>query len=105
MWGPIGFVLSGPLTVCLLVLGRHVSRFEFLAVLLGDEPALDPEVGFYQRLAAHDQDEAADVALAVARQSSPEDAFDAVIVPALCLARRDCAEGRLDRRELRFIVR
>ena len=67
LWGPIGLILSGPPTVCLLVLGRHVRQFEFFVVLLGDEPALDPQVAFYQRLAARDQDEAAEIALDVAR--------------------------------------
>ena len=50
LWGPIGLILSGPLTACLLVLGKYVRRFEFLEVLLGDEPALEPRVAFYQRL-------------------------------------------------------
>lgn len=104
LWGPIGLILSGPLTVCLLVLGRHVPNFEFFAVLLGDEPPLEPQVAFYQRLAAHDQDEAEDVVLAVAKQTSPEEAFDSVMVPALCLARNDCAEGNLEPADLRFVV-
>jgi predicted PurR-regulated permease PerM len=105
LWGPIGLILSGPLTVCLLVLGRHVRRFEFLAVLLGDEPALEPRVAFYQRLTARDQDEAAEVAVQEAKRTSPEETFDAVIVPALCLARRDREEGDLDAADLRFVVR
>jgi predicted PurR-regulated permease PerM len=104
LWGPIGLILSGPLTVCLLVLGRHVRRFEFFAVLLGDKPALEPQVAFYQRLAAHDQDEAAEVAVEVAKQTSLEEAFDSVIVPALCLARRDRDEGNLEAADLRMVV-
>ena len=44
LWGPIGLVLSGPLTVCLVVLGRYVPALEFFDVLLGDEPALDLDV-------------------------------------------------------------
>ncbi len=63
LWGPIGLVLSSPLTVCLVMLGRYVPQLEFLAVLLGDEPALDPSVSFYQRLLARDQDEAEDLVL------------------------------------------
>ena len=105
LWGPIGLILSGPLTVCLLVLGRHVRRFDYLAVLLGDEPALDPRVAFYQRLTARDQDEAADVAAEAAKATSPEAAFDDVIVPALCLARRDRDDGALDPADLQFVVR
>src|SRR5262249_55423048 len=56
LWGPIGLVLSGPLTVCLVVLGRHVPQLGFISVLLGDEPALEANVRFYQRLLAGDQD-------------------------------------------------
>src|SRR5207248_8763386 len=52
LWGPIGLILSGPLTACLLVLGKYVRRFAYLEVLLGDEPALAPRVAFYQPLAA-----------------------------------------------------
>jgi predicted PurR-regulated permease PerM len=105
LWGPMGLLLANPLTVCLLVLGRHVRRFEFLAVLLGDEPALEPQVAFYQRLAARDQDEAADVALGVAKEVGAEATFDQVIIPALCLARRDHDEGDLSGDDLGFIVR
>src|SRR6202040_3468130 len=58
LWGPIGLVLSNPLTVCLVVLGKYVPQLEFFNVLLGDEPALDADVTYYQRLLARDQDEA-----------------------------------------------
>ena len=50
LWGPIGLVLATPLTVCLVVLGRHVERFEFLDVMFGDRPALSPSELFYQRM-------------------------------------------------------
>lgn len=103
LWGPIGLILSGPLTVCLLVLGRHVRRFEFLEVLLGDRPPLDAKVAVYQRLTARDQDEAAEVAVAYAKEHSAEATFDDVLVPALCLARRDNQEGDLDAADLRFV--
>ena len=107
LWGPIGLILSGPLTVCLLVLGKYVARFRFLEVLLGDEPALAPKVAFYQRLTARDQDEAAAVALAErdAGGSSPEAVFDKVVIPALCLTRRDQADGDLSADDVRFITR
>jgi predicted PurR-regulated permease PerM len=60
LWGPIGLILSMPLTLCLVVLGRHVERLEFLEVLLGDRPALTPVESFYQRILAGDADEAQD---------------------------------------------
>ncbi len=63
LWGPIGLILSSPLTVCLVVLGKYVPQLKFLDVLLGDEPALDAHVTFYQRLLARDQDEATQLVL------------------------------------------
>lgn len=105
LWGPIGLILSGPLTVCLLVLGKHVRRFQFLEVLLGDQPALSAKTAFYQRLAARDQDEAAAVALQVASDQGPDAALETVIVPALCLARRDRDDGDLDPADFQYVVR
>ena len=58
LWGPVGLLLSTPLTVCLVVLGRHVPQFGFLKVLLGSEPVLEPAESLYQRLLAGDPDEA-----------------------------------------------
>jgi predicted PurR-regulated permease PerM len=105
LWGPVGLILSGPLTVVLLVLGKYVRKLEFLAVLMGDEPALEPRVAFYQRLAARDQDEASAVALREAEKAGPDAVLDQVIVPALCLAKRDHAEGNLSDADLGFAVR
>jgi predicted PurR-regulated permease PerM len=105
LWGPIGLILSGPLTACLLVLGKHVRRFEFLEVLLGDAPALSPQIAFYQRLAARDQDEAADIALELAAREGPDAALENVVVPALCLARRDLIDGDLDPAAFQFAIR
>ena len=62
LWGPIGLVLATPLTVCLVVLGRHVERLEFLDVMFGDRPALTPPEIFYQRMLAGDPTEAAEKA-------------------------------------------
>jgi predicted PurR-regulated permease PerM len=105
LWGPVGLILSGPLTACLLVLGKYVAKLNFLSILLGDEPALSPQVAFYQRLAARDQDEAAEVALAVAKEAGPDATLASVVVPALCMARRDLDEGDLDPNVFRFVVR
>jgi predicted PurR-regulated permease PerM len=104
LWGPIGLILSGPLTVCLLILGKYVPRFSFLEVLLGDEPALNADVRIYQRLAARDQDEAAEVAHEELKASSAEQAFDTVLIPALTYARRDHARHSLSDDDLRAIT-
>lgn len=105
LWGPIGLILAGPLTVCLLVLGRHVKRFEAFAVLLGDEPALPPCVAFYQRLAARDQDEAAEIAMTAAADGQADEVLDTVIAPALCQARHDLEDGDLDTADFQFAMR
>ncbi len=89
LWGPIGLILSSPLTVCLVVLGKYVPQLKFLDVLLGDEPPLDAHVTFYQRLLARDQDEATQLVLAQAKASSPEQVYDEFLVPALNYAKRD----------------
>src|SRR5262249_14907145 len=104
LWGPIGLVLSGPLTVCLVVLGRHVPQLGFISVLLGDEPALEANVRFYQRLLAGDQDEAAEIAREGADGSSAEEACDALLVPALAHARRDRKRNELSEDDERAIV-
>ena len=89
LWGPVGLVLSSPLTVCMVVLGKYVPPLKFLDVLLGDEPPLDAHVTFYQRLLARDQDEATQLVLAQAKASSPEQVYDDFLVPALNYAKRD----------------
>jgi predicted PurR-regulated permease PerM len=89
LWGPIGLVLSSPLTVCLVVLGKYVPQLKFLDVLLGDQPPLDAHITFYQRLLAGDQDEATQLVLARAKASSPELVYDDFLVPALNYVKRD----------------
>ncbi len=103
LWGPIGLVLSTPLTACLVVLGRYVPRLEFLGVLLGAKSVMDPEFTYYQRLLARDQDEATDVVNMHLRTHPPETVYDAVLVPALVLAKRDRDSGELSPDDERFI--
>jgi predicted PurR-regulated permease PerM len=103
LWGPIGIVLSTPLTACLVVFGRYVPRLEFLGVLLGAKSVMDPEFAYYQRLLARDQDEATDVVNAYLRAHPPETVYDEVLVPALVLAKRDRDSGQLSPDDERFI--
>jgi predicted PurR-regulated permease PerM len=95
LWGPVGLLLSTPLTVCLVVLGRHVERLQFLDVLLGDRPALTPEESFYQRLLAGDPDEAARQADIYLKDTSLQDYYDEVAVKGLGLAQLDVNRGVL----------
>lgn len=89
LWGPVGLILSTPLTVCLLLVGRYVPKFGFLEVLLGDEPVLRPEQLYYQRLLAMDQDEARNIAEAELREKSLSNLYETVLIPALRLAEDD----------------
>ncbi|WP_449254636.1 AI-2E family transporter [Bosea sp. (in: a-proteobacteria)] len=96
LWGPIGLVLATPLTVCLVVLGRHVERLEFLDVMLGDRPALSAPEIFYQRILAGDPAEAADKAEEVLKERSLSAYYDEVALEGLRLAAADEARGVLD---------
>jgi predicted PurR-regulated permease PerM len=104
LWGPIGLVLSAPLTVCLVVLGKYVPQLEFLDVLLGDAPALEPRLAFYQRLLARDQDEAADVVDEYAREHTPDQVYDELLVNALNFVKRDRGHGDLTDEDEAFIL-
>ena len=95
LWGLVGLLLAIPLTVCLVVLGRHVPNLQFLDILLGNQPVLSPEESLYQRLLAHDPEEAAEQAEAFAREKSIEAFFDEVALPALVMAQRDADRGVL----------
>ncbi len=95
LWGPIGLVLATPLTVCLVVLGRHVGRLGFIDVMLGDQPALSPPEIFYQRMLAGDPSEAILQAREFLRERALSTYYDEVALEALRLAHEDVARGRL----------
>jgi hypothetical protein len=100
IWGPIGLILSTPLTLCLLVLGRHVRRLEFLDVLLGDQPALTPIENFYQRALAGDPDEAIEQAELLLRERSLSAYYDEVAIKGLRLAANDVMRGSVTSSQL-----
>src|SRR5262249_40150298 len=89
LWGPIGLLLSTPLTVCLMVIGRYVPRLQFLYVMLGNAPVLAPSARFYQRALAHDSDEATEIAEEFLKEHTLEEVYDELVLPALALAERD----------------
>jgi len=97
LWGPIGLLLATPLTLCLVVLGRHVERLEFLDVLLGDRPALTPAENFYQRMLAGDPDEAQEYAEQLLKERSLSSYYDEVALKGLQLAANDALRGVLGR--------
>jgi hypothetical protein len=95
--------LSTPLTVCLMLLGRHVPELAFLEILLGDEPVLSPQQHFYQRLLATDSDEARDLAEAYKKENTLVGLYDSVMIPALSLAETDRHTNALDAETTAFI--
>jgi hypothetical protein len=97
-------MLAAPLTVCLVILGKYVPQLKFFDVLLGDEPALTPDISFYQRLLARDEDEASDIAHEQLRSLSLPQLFDRLLVPALVYAKRDLANDRLSEGDADFII-
>jgi predicted PurR-regulated permease PerM len=100
LWGPIGLVLATPVTVCLVVLGRHVERLEFLDVMFGDRPALSPPEIFYQRMLAGDPTEAAEKAEEFLKERSLASYYDEVALKGLQLAQADVERGALDQERL-----
>jgi len=105
LWGPVGLVLSTPLTVCLAVLGKHLPRLSYLAVLLGDEPALEDDLILYQRLLSRDEEEAQEILDKRFRAAPRGQAFDEVVIPALLLAGRDRARGEIDEDDHQYVLR
>ena len=103
LWGPVGLILSMPLTLCLVVLGRHIDRLEFFDVLLGDQPALTPAESFYQRILAGDADEALDQAEVLLRDRALSSYYDEVALKGLQLAANDSVRGVLSDDQLRNI--
>jgi predicted PurR-regulated permease PerM len=100
LWGPVGLVTATPLTVCLVVVGRHVERLKFLEIMLGDRPPLRPPELIYQRMLAGDPLEAAEQAHEFLKEASLEDYCDTILLEGLKLAEADRRMGHLDEERL-----
>lgn len=96
LWGPIGLILATPLTICLVVLGRHVDRLKFLDVMFGDQPALSPPELVYQRMLAGDPMEAAEHAQKFLKEKPLVSYYEDVLIEGLKLAQADAEMGLLD---------
>jgi len=96
LWGPLGLLLSTPLTVCLAVLGKYVPGLKVFATFLGEETALKPDVRFYQRLLARDQDGAVSHAEELLKEMPRADLFDQIFIPTLSMAERDYLHEDID---------
>ena len=104
LWGPVGLVMATPLTICLVVIGRHVERLKFLDIMLGDRPPLSPPQLLYQRMLAGDPLEAAEQAHDFLKEASLEDYCDTVLLEGLRLAEADRRLGHLDEERLDRVV-
>jgi predicted PurR-regulated permease PerM len=100
LWGPIGLIVSTPLTLCLLVAGRHIKAFSLLDVLLGDTQALTMPQRFYQRALSADSDEIIASAREFLKRNSFANYCDLVLLPALHLARLDLQSGAISAEQL-----
>jgi hypothetical protein len=103
LWGPIGLILATPLTMCLVVLGRHVDHLKFLDVMFGDEPPLTPAELIYQRMLARDPIEAADQARIFLKERPLTAYYDEILLEGLRLAQADAQRGSLDEDQMRRI--
>lgn len=103
LWGPVGLVLATPLTVCLVVMGRHVPKLSFLSIILSDEEPLTPAEECYHRLhrtGGHGEMELVEVYL---KSNPPASLFDEVLIPVITAAESDHRAGLLETEQLATI--
>jgi hypothetical protein len=101
LWGPVGLLLSTPLTLCLVVIGRHAKQLEFLDIILGDRSALTPVEAFYQRILAGDPDEAQAQAETLLKEVSLSTYYDEVAIEGLKRAAIDVRRNAVDQDQLK----
>ncbi len=103
LWGPVGLLLSTPITVCLVAFGKYVPHLEFVTILLGDQSVLSPEVKIYQRLLAADSEESREIAEEYLEGHSLLELYESVLVPVLILAAQDRRRAEMDESHQRFL--
>lgn len=103
VWGPAGLILSTPLTVCLVVIGRYAPQLAFLHIMLGDEQVLAAEAQLYQRLLAMDQEEARAVVDLFLKDHTLADLYDQVLIPAMSMAEQDRHRGAIEAEREEFL--
>jgi len=104
LWGVVGLLLATPLTVCLLVVGRHVPQLSFLNTLLGDKPVFEPTKRVYQRLLAGDDEEATELLDEYFEHAPLVEVYDTVLIPALVAAETHWRRGEVEEGRYRFIL-
>ncbi|MGB7832691.1 MAG: AI-2E family transporter, partial [Xanthobacteraceae bacterium] len=103
LWGPIGLILATPLTICMVVSGRHVDRLKFLEVMFGNQPPLTPAELIYQRMLARDPVEATEQAETFLQENPLVAYYDEILFDGLRLAQADAARGLLDDERMRHV--
>jgi hypothetical protein len=104
IWGAVGLVLATPLTVCLVVIGKHISGLAIFDRLLGEGRALEPHLWLYQRLLARDEAEAVDVVEEFAETHTLEQTCGELLLPTLLVLKRDLASNHIDEAESAFVA-
>lgn len=104
LWGVVGLLLATPLTVCLLVVGKHVPQLSFLNTLLGDKPVFEPTKRVYQRLLAGDDEEAAALLDKYFEHAPLVEVYDTVLIPALVSAETHWRRGEIEETRHTFIL-
>jgi predicted PurR-regulated permease PerM len=104
LWGPVGLLLATPLTVCVLVVGKHVPQLSFLDIMLGTEPVFEPKERIFQRLLAGDQEQAVELFEESLQAQPAVVVYDTVLIPALALAETHWQLGELNEAKHTFIM-
>jgi len=104
LWGVVGLLLATPLTVCLLVVGKHVPQLSFLNTLLGDRPVFEPAKRVYQRLLAGDDEEAAELLDEYFEHAPLVEVYDTVLIPALASVEAHWRRGEIEETRHKFIL-
>jgi predicted PurR-regulated permease PerM len=105
LWGPLGLLISTPLTLCLVVMARHVDGLQFIDIMLGDQPALTHEQATYQRMLAGDPVETIEHGHARLKEMSIPEYYEKILLGALALAQQDAERGQLDDTRLDNIIK
>ncbi len=103
LWGPVGLVLATPLTVCLVVMGRHVPRLSFLSIVLSDDEALTPAEDCYHRLLTPGDRDELELVESYLKANSLTALYDTVFIPVLAAAENDAREERLEPAQLSYV--
>ncbi len=104
LWGPIGLVMSAPIAVCLMVIGKNIPQLAFLNLLLGNEPALRSDMGIYQRMMLGDDQEATRLILLRLKDSPVGEVFDELLIPTLSHAKRDFLRDQLSEEDRTLVL-